>query len=295
MDTILFLLAPQPSIGPLLLADVMAHLKEAGVRLGEHDWLNPATACRIPCQGIVDETLVRKRLGDAPVDVVILPAALCTPKAVLLADMDSTLITTESLDELAAVAGLKHEVAAITARAMNGELDFAQALQERVAMLKGLPASALEKVVSDTVFMPGAGVLAATMKAHGAHCVVVSGGFTPFTGHVRRVLGFDEDVANTLEVENGVLTGRVTPPILDRHAKLATLERLAAMQRDGHKAILAVGDGANDLPMLQAAGLGVAFRAKPVVASACSVRIQHCGLDALLYLQGLRQAQFRQP
>jgi phosphoserine phosphatase len=231
METLLFLLAPQPSIGPLLLADIMAHLREAGVRLGPHDWLNPATACRIPCDGIVDETLVRKRLGDAAVDVVILPAAACALKKVLLADMDSTLITTESLDELAALAGRKAEVAAITARAMNGELDFAQALQERVAMLKGLPASAVEKVVSDTVFMPGAEVLAATMKAHSARSVVVSGGFTPFTGHVQKTLGFDEAIANTLEMQDGALTGRVVPPILDKNTKLAVLERLAAERR----------------------------------------------------------------
>ncbi len=209
-------------------------------------------------------------------------------KKLLLADMDSTIVTTETLDELAAHAGLKDRIASITKRAMDGELDFIQALSERVGMLAGLPVSALERTWDATEMTPGAAELVATMRAAGARCVLVSGGFTFFTGRVAERLGFHEHHSNTLLTRDGKLTGRVAEPVLDRHAKLATLKRVAAELGLPLSAALAVGDGANDLDMVRAAGLGVAFKAKPVVASAARARVDHSDLRALLFAQGFR-------
>jgi phosphoserine phosphatase len=233
-------------------------------------------------------------LGDAPVDVAVLPAEN-RRKRLLVADMDSTMIEQECLDELAGALGLKETVSAITDRAMRGEIAFEPALRERVALLDGLPAKeTVEAVLRDHISLtPGGRALVATMRANGAYCALVSGGFTVFTGPVASWLGFDEHRSNRLEVEGGRLTGRVAEPILGREAKLAAIEELARSGGLRRGETLAVGDGANDLAMLQAAGLGVAFRAKPAVAAAAHARIDHGDLTALLYLQGYAADEIR--
>jgi phosphoserine phosphatase len=231
-------------------------------------------------------------LEGSPVDAIAQDAA-GRRKRLLIADMDSTMVTSETLDELAGEAGLKDEISAITRRAMNGELDFEGALRERVGMLKGLALEALERTWTSTALMPGAEELVATMRAHGARCALVSGGFTFFTGRVAERLGFHEHYSNTLLHEGGRLTGQVGEPILGRNAKLVTLKRLAAEEGIDLEASLAVGDGANDLDMLGAAGLGVAFKAKPVVAAAARARVDHADLRALLFAQGYRVEAFR--
>ncbi|MBX9698411.1 MAG: phosphoserine phosphatase SerB, partial [Acetobacteraceae bacterium] len=256
------------------------------------------TAADLPFEALAPEQAIaaaRAALGEgAAVDLIAQPAE-GRRKRLLLADMDSTIVTTETLDELAAFAGLKERIAAITARAMNGELDFRAALRERVGMLAGLPVAALEATWAETRLMPGALALVRTMRAQGAHCALVSGGFTFFTGRVADRVGFHEHHSNTLEIAAGRLTGKVAEPILDKDAKLAALKRLAAERGLALAATLTVGDGANDLPMLQAAGLGVAFRAKPVVAAAARARVEHTDLTALLYAQGYRAGEIVNP
>jgi phosphoserine phosphatase len=233
------------------------------------------------------DAAARGALGSEAVDAIAQPAE-GRRKKLLLADMDSTVVTSETLDELAAQAGLKDRIAAITRRAMEGELDFVQALAERVGLLAGLPVSALERTWEAIEMTPGAAELVATMRAAGARCVLVSGGFTFFTGRVAERLGFHAHHSNTLLVADGKLTGRVAEPVLNRHAKLATLKRVCADLGLPLSAALAVGDGANDLDMVRAAGLGVAFRAKPVVSAAARARVDHSDLRALLFAQGFR-------
>jgi phosphoserine phosphatase len=226
------------------------------------------------------------------VDLVALPSA-GRRKRMLLADMDSTMIQQECIDELADAAGVGDRVKEITARAMNGELDFESALRERVGLLRDLDEAVIGEVLEGRIsLMPGGPALLATMKAHGAHAALVSGGFTAFTGRVAALLGFDENRANTLEVAGGRLTGRVVPPILGQQAKVDALEEITARLGLSEADVLAVGDGANDLGMLKRAGLGVALHAKPAVAAQCRVRINHGDLTALLYLQGYRRDEF---
>ena len=213
-------------------------------------------------------------------------------KRLLVADMDSTIVTSETLDELAAHAGVGEQVAAITRRSMNGELDFAEALRHRVALLNGLNLSALETTWAATRLMPGARELVATMRAHGATTALVSGGFTYFTSRVAALLGFHHHRANTLLDDGTTLLGTVADPILDRNAKLAFLNEFAATAGLTPKDTLAVGDGANDLAMIRAAGLGVAYHAKPIVAAEAQVRIEHAGLRALLFIQGYPASSF---
>ena len=231
-------------------------------------------------------------LQSAGVDLVVQPAD-DRRKKMLLADMDSTMIQQECIDELAAEAGVGAHVASITARAMNGELDFEEALIERVGLLKGLDASIIEKVLEERItFMPGGAALLATMKANGSYAALVSGGFTAFTAAVAETLGFDENHANTLLIEDGALTGDVGRPILGKQAKVDALERITKARGLSAADVMAVGDGANDLGMLHMAGTGVALHAKPSVAAECDVRINHGDLTALLYVQGYHREEF---
>jgi phosphoserine phosphatase len=239
---------------------------------------------------------VRQALIGRPIDVVVQPLAT-RRKRLLLADMDSTMIRQECVDELADFVGKKAHVAAITERAMRGDIEFAPALIERVALLAGLPATVIDRVISERITpTAGARTLVATMRANGAHTCLVSGGFTLFTTQIAEMIGFDEAHANTLIIDNdGQLTGQVAHPILGREAKLATLitlrERLGLTRAE----TLVVGDGANDLGMIKEAGLGVAYHAKPAVAAAAGARIDYSDLTALLYLQGYSGAQFVVP
>jgi phosphoserine phosphatase len=238
---------------------------------------------------------LRTALRDLPVDAVVQPVAT-RRKRLFVADMDSTMIGQECIDELADYVGLKAHVATITERAMRGEIEFEPALRERVALLKDLPLAVVDEVIAKRITLtPGARTLVATMRRNGALTCLVSGGFTLFTGRVAAMAGFDEHRGNTLIVENEKLAGRVAEPILGREAKRTTLielrERLGLSARD----TLAAGDGANDLAMLEAAGLGVAYHAKPKVAQAAHARIEHGDLTALLYLQGYARADFVVP
>lgn len=295
MSFVLTLIA-DPARQPLdasLIEAAEAALIESGATGLARDWLAEGIALDIalestnPAQA---EASLRARLAGAPVDMAIQKPD-GRRKKLLLADMDSTIVTSETLDELAAYAGLKDKIAAITARSMNGEIDFATALRERVAMLKGLSADALDKTYAQLELTQGARTLVQTMRTHGAHTALVSGGFTWFTGRVRERCGFHLDRANVLNLEDGVLTGTVAEPILDRDAKLRALNELSAELSIVPDAAVTVGDGANDLAMLKAAGLGVAFRAKPIVAAEARFRVDYTNLTALLYFQGYRKAE----
>jgi phosphoserine phosphatase len=221
-----------------------------------------------------------------PVDVIVQPVA-GRQKKLFLADMDSTMIGQECIDELADFVGLKEKVSFITERAMRGELAFEPALRERVALLKGLDVAVIARILAERIhYTSGGRELVQTMRAHGAYTALVSGGFTLFTGPVSQAIGFHEHRSNELIVENGELAGLVAEPILGKEAKLATLKELARINQVQPQETMAVGDGANDLAMLQAAGLGVAFHAKPAVAEAAAARIDHADLTALLYAQG---------
>ncbi|NGX94329.1 MAG: phosphoserine phosphatase SerB, partial [Candidatus Afipia apatlaquensis] len=235
---------------------------------------------------------LRAALSELPLDVVVQPLA-DRRKKLLLADMDSTMIGQECIDELADFAGLKKHVAAITERAMRGEIEFEPALRERVALLKGLPITVVDEVLKSRITLtPGAAALVRTMRAHGAYTCLVSGGFTLFTKAVAEMIGFQENRANVLLVENGKLTGKVAEPILGREAKLATLVDLRESFDLDNLDTMVVGDGANDLAMIEQAGAGVAYHAKPAVAAAAGARIDHGDLTALLYMQGYKRSEF---
>ncbi|MCR0982302.1 phosphoserine phosphatase SerB [Roseomonas populi] len=293
MSHVLTLVAPPGRLSAEAIAPVRTTLHALGADLGALDWLSEGEAADLPFTLLNPDqatAAARTALGEAPVDAIAQPAE-GRRKRLLIADMDSTIVTSETLDELAAYAGLKDRVAEITRRSMNGELDFAAALRERVAMLKGLPLGALEETWKQTHLMPGAKALVQTMSANGAHCALASGGFTYFTGRVMALCGFQSHHSNVL-VDNGkVLAGRVEEPIFDREAKLATLTRLAAEKGLPMAATMAVGDGANDLAMIGAAGLGIAYHAKPIVAAAARARVDHNDLRALLFVQGYRAAE----
>lgn len=277
-----------------IVAAVRDALTTAGARLAAPDWLAPSIACDLPFSGLAGDRALaaaRSAVGSAPIDAAVLPVD-GRRKGLLVADMESTLIENEMLDDLAAMVGIGEEVAAITRAAMNGELDFKNAVRERVALLTGLPIERMEEAAAQIKLMAGARTLVQTMKAYGAYTAIVSGGFLYFTGQVRGWLGADFDQANNLEIASGSLTGEVSEPVLDRDGKLNALKRLARERGLTIEQTLSVGDGDNDLPMLQAAGLGVAFHAKKRVAEAVPVRIDHGDLTALLYLQGYRKSEF---
>jgi len=260
---------------------------------GSAIWLNPGIAAEFSLHVLPDNLWqVWDDMQTLGIDLAVQPAE-GRRKKMLLADMDSTMIGQECIDELADEAGVGEYVAGITARAMNGELDFESALRERVGLLKGLDAGVIENVLATRIsFTPGGRELIATMKAKGGYAALVSGGFTAFTGHVAQALGFDEHRANTLHIENGQLTGTVAEPILGREAKVAALDEISARLGITPQDVMAVGDGANDLGMLGRAGAGVALHAKPSVAAQCDLRINHGDLTALLYLQGYSIDQF---
>ncbi|MDP3958864.1 MAG: phosphoserine phosphatase SerB [Pseudorhodobacter sp.] len=260
---------------------------------GDAVWLDPGVAAEFALPVVPgNRWKVWQGLQDLGVDLVVQPAA-GRRKRLLLADMDSTMIEQECIDELAAEAGVGPYVAAITARAMNGELDFETALRERVALLKGLPEAVIGQVLRDRITLRAGGrALVATMHAGGARAALVSGGFTAFTGPVAAALGFDENRANVLHVAGGALTGTVAEPILGRDAKVAALQEISAAMGILPSAVMAVGDGANDLGMLGLAGAGVALHAKPSVAAQCNIRINHGDLTALLFIQGYSREDF---
>ncbi len=288
--TVLCLIAnpDKPVLTPQMVTSVQAATG------GEINWLKHTIACEIIApKSTQSVALAQNILGSAPVDVVLVPKSN-RRKKLLLADMDSTMIEQECIDELADMLGLKSQVAAITKRTMRGELDFSQALETRVALLAGLSRTNIEQVRRERITLaPGGRVLVQTMKAYGAYSALVSGGFTLFADYFAKRIGFDEAVANSLEFdENGNLTGSVTPPIVDSKTKVTHLNKLMGKLDLSASDTLAVGDGANDLEMLKAAGMGVALHAKPAIAAAAPFRIEHGDLSALLYLQGYSEEEF---
>jgi len=260
---------------------------------GKARWLDPGVAAEFDLDAFPgNRWQVWESLQALRIDMVVQKAE-GRKKRLLIADMDSTMIRQECIDELADEAGVGARVAEITARAMNGELDFEGALRERVGLLKGLPEEVIARVLRDRItLMPGGEVLLTTMKAQGAHAALVSGGFTAFTAAVAEQLGFDENRANALHVADGLLAGTVAEPILGKEAKLLALQEITARLGISPAEAIAVGDGANDLPMLLAAGTGVALHAKPRVQAECEVRVNHGDLTALLYLQGYSRDEF---
>jgi phosphoserine phosphatase len=286
MDSVLVLMAA-PGSGAIT-SHVIDALRDHGA--GEPHWLAPGEACEVEAFPRWPE--FKLDLRDAPIDAAIV-SIHNRRKRLLLADMDSTMIHQECIDELGVVAGVGDKIKGITARAMRGELDFDGALRERVALLKGLDVSVIAELLRERItFMGGGRTLLTTMRAHGAYAALVSGGFLSFTGPVAAHLGFHEHRANTLIEKNGKLTGEVGMPILGQQAKLDSLREIAVTRGLTSADAIAVGDGANDLAMLSEAGMGVALHAKPHVQQSSLIRINHGDLTALLYLQGYRKAQF---
>ncbi|MEO1989031.1 MAG: phosphoserine phosphatase SerB [Martelella sp.] len=287
-------LVANPS-NPVVTEDLVSRLSGAA-RTEKTNWLATGIAADLLLSESADaataENALRTAIGALPVDVVVQDAAKRRKKA-LLADMDSTMIGQECIDELAAEVGLKDKVAAITARAMNGEIEFEPAVRERVALLKGLSIGIVDEIIEKRITVtPGGKALIATMKANGGYAALVSGGFTVFTSRIAAMLGFDENRANILLEDGGKLTGHVADPILGREAKVKALHDVAAKRGISVADVMAVGDGANDLGMIKLAGSGVALHAKPKVAAEASIRIDHGDLTALLYIQGYRQEDF---
>ena len=282
-----------------LEADIVRDVSTAVLGL-ETVWLSKNEAVDISIEGDANdpdqvdyvEALLRSVIAGRPIDIAV-QSSLGRRKKLLIADMDSTMIEQECIDELADMAGMKQQVAAITRRAMNGEIEFESALRERVALLKNLPANIVQKVISERItFMVGGKTLVKTMQYNGAFCALVSGGFTSFTVPIAAALGFNANRANNLLEHDGLLTGTVAEPILGMQAKVEALEEYCSALKIAPQNSMAVGDGANDLGMIKRAGTGVALHAKPLVANQAKIRIDHCDLTALLYIQGYRDVDF---
>jgi phosphoserine phosphatase len=282
--------------GEALIADRLLADLAAAVPLAGTDRLDGAIAVDLFAEAADPRKLeasIRSALGEAAIDILVQPAAT-RRKGLFLADMDSTMIGQECIDELAAFVGLKERVSEITERAMRGEIAFEPALRERVALLKGIELGVVDEIIDERLTLtPGGAALVRTMRANGAYTALVSGGFTVFTGPIAGMIGFDEHRSNTLLARDDVLTGEVAEPILGRQAKLDALLELRSKLELAPELTLAVGDGANDLAMLGEAGFGVAFRAKPAVAAAAHARLDHADLTALLYAQGYRGNEIR--
>jgi phosphoserine phosphatase len=286
MDSVLVLIAA-PGSGAIT-DDVVSAIRDHGG--GAPHWLSASDALEVEAFPRLTEFMIDLR--QWPIDAATV-SIHNRRKRLLIADMDSTMIHQECIDELGIVAGVGERIADITRRAMRGELDFEAALKERVGLLAGLDAGVIEKLLRERItYMEGGRTLLATMKANGAYTALISGGFTAFTSHVAAHLGFHENHANTLLIADGKLTGQVGMPILGQQAKVDGLYRLAKLHKIEPSDAIAVGDGANDLAMLSAAGLGVALHAKPHVQESSLIRINHSDLTALLYLQGYRRNQF---
>lgn len=296
MDYVLTLIA-NPDIAALDDTTVLAvrrALDALGVGSGEPDWLAPGQAVDLTFAGtspLAAETVVRQTVGAAPIDVIA-QRTYRRKKKLLIADMDSTIVTGETLDELAEFAGLKDQISAITHRAMRGELDFNEALLERVAMLKGLDESYLAETMAGVTLTAGAKTLITTMRANEAVTALISGGFSYFTDRIREDVGFHSSLGNQLELKGGKITGRVLPPIVNKDTKLAMLEDTAEQLGLGMSDTMAIGDGANDVPMLAAAGTGIAFHAHPVARKAARARLDHADLSGALFIQGYRRDEF---
>jgi phosphoserine phosphatase len=288
MDTFVILIASPRTAGLAHLANKIGRLTGGSCR-----WLAADEACEFALRTTDSdlEQRIRAELSGRPIDIAVLPAAY-RRKRLLVADMDSTMISQECIDELAARAGVSERVSAITARAMRGELEFEASLRERLSHLAGLDVSVVHDLVAAIRYTSGGRTLVRTMQAHSAYTALVSGGFTNFSAAVGAALGFDEHRANELLIEGGKLIGLAREPVLGRNAKLGTLKELTQRLGLEREETLAVGDGANDIAMLEAAGLGVAFHAKPVVRERAAVRIDHADLTALLYLQGYAKEEF---
>jgi len=295
-ESVVTLIAAQAGGDALSVAVESARdaLVKLGARLEPNDWLAVGRACDIPFDDVAPDQAdagIRAALGGAVAIDVLAQHTAGRRKQLLVADMEATIIANEMLDELAEIAGIQPQIAAITRRAMNGEIEFAGALRERVGLLKDMPEAALAEAGARIRINSGAASLVATMHKHGAYTALVSGGFRLYADRIKRQLGFDIAVANELIVEDGKLAGRVREPVLGKEAKLATLTLLAVERRLSLGAALAVGDGANDLPMIEAAGMGIAYHAKPIVAAAARLRVDHNDLTALLYAQGYRDGE----
>jgi phosphoserine phosphatase len=276
------------------LPRLAAALADTLAAAAEPVWLATEEACDLLVDGPAPDTIAemsRAVIGDAAVDMLVQPLA-GRRKQLLLADLESTIIENEMLDELAQILGIGPGIAEITRRAMNGEIDFAGALAARLALLTGTGTQVLDQAAARIRLTPGAHTLVATMRRDGARAALVTGGFTVFADRVAAKLGFDRVVANRLEIVDHRLTGKVRPPLVDGAVKRETLLALAAEDGIAPHQTIAVGDGANDLAMLEAAGLGVAFRPKPAVAAAARLRLDHADLTGLLYAQGYRKAEF---
>jgi phosphoserine phosphatase len=293
---------PSPAFVATLVVDPArpalsdAHISRAAQALPgfvESRWLDPGAAADLYFDGPADARVYLAPIAAELGADVIVQRAATRAKRLLVADMDSTLIGQECIDELAAAAGVGDHVAGVTERAMRGDIPFESALRERVALLTGLPARVIDELLETTITLnPGARTLAATMRARGGYVAIVSGGFTPFTGVIARRLGADEHRANRLEISGGRLTGKVIEPILGAGAKLDALREISARLGLERHETLGVGDGANDLEMLREAGLGIAYRAKPKVAAAAHARVDHADLTALLHAQGIERRDF---